>query len=337
MAATFFSLGAEALLKDENRLVKLNQLINWTEISKLLKGVNVRDNKADKKGRMPYDALKMFKAILLGQWHNLSDPELARCLKLRIDFMLFCGFDLIDQFPDDTTLCRFRNRLIALGKSQKLFNHINHQLEHHGLSIHNAQGAVIDATLIETAARPNKYLDENIPQDRQEDQHNDDPNVVHCKDNDARWLKKGKKSTLGYKAFTSVDSQHGFIQAIQVTPASTYEGHQLPSLLNQLQSSDIYADKGYAQASNRELLKSQGKKDRIMHKAAKGKPLTHWQKLHNKLISKKRYIVEQCFGTLKRRYNMNRATYFGLEKVTAQLHFKAMCYNLQKAINMMPN
>ena len=35
----------------------------------------------------------MFKAILLGQWHSLSDPELEHSLITRIDFNLFCRFD----------------------------------------------------------------------------------------------------------------------------------------------------------------------------------------------------------------------------------------------------
>ncbi|CWO96999.1 type IV pilus-associated protein PilC1 [Neisseria meningitidis] len=35
----------------------------------------------------------MFKAVLLGQWHSLSDPELEHSLITRIDFNLFCRFD----------------------------------------------------------------------------------------------------------------------------------------------------------------------------------------------------------------------------------------------------
>ncbi len=34
-----------------------------------------------------------------------------------------------------------------------------------------------------------------------------------------------------------------------------------------------------------------------MHRVYKNKPLSSRQKLANQLISKKRYIVEQCFGT----------------------------------------
>ena len=35
----------------------------------------------------------MFKTVLLGQWHSLSDPELEHSLITRIDFNLFCRFD----------------------------------------------------------------------------------------------------------------------------------------------------------------------------------------------------------------------------------------------------
>ena len=56
-------------------------------------------------------------------------------------------------------------------------------------------------------------------------------------------------------------------------------------------------------------------------------------KLANQLISKKRYIVEQCFGTIKRLFRMGRASYFGTVKVNAQVILKSICMNLKKAAN----
>ncbi|EOB83980.1 hypothetical protein NM604_1996 [Neisseria meningitidis NM604] len=44
----------------------------------------------DHRGRPAYPLLSMFKAVLLGQWHSLSDPELEHSLITRIDFNLFC-------------------------------------------------------------------------------------------------------------------------------------------------------------------------------------------------------------------------------------------------------
>ncbi|WP_442935717.1 transposase [Neisseria gonorrhoeae] len=45
------------------------------------------------------------------------------------------------------------------------------------------------------------------------------------------------------------------------------------------------------------------------------------------------YVVEQSFGTLHRKFRYARAAYFGLLKVGAQSHLKAMCLNLLKAAN----
>ena len=39
------------------------------------------------------------------------------------------------------------------------------------------------------------------------------------------------------------------------------------------------------------------------------------------------------FGTLHRKFRYARAAYFGLLKVSAQSHLKAMCLNLLKAAN----
>ena len=75
----------------------------------------------------------MFKAVLLGQWHSLSDPRLEQSLRVRLDFLQFTGFTLGDHLPDETTFCRFRNKLIKQDKLEALFNEINAQLETMGL------------------------------------------------------------------------------------------------------------------------------------------------------------------------------------------------------------
>lgn len=49
-------------------------------------------------GQQPHDAQMMFKATLLGQWHNLSDPALEVSLR-GIDFIVFCGKDWATDMP----------------------------------------------------------------------------------------------------------------------------------------------------------------------------------------------------------------------------------------------
>lgn len=70
-----------------------------------------------------------------------------------------------------------------------------------------------------------------------------------------------------------------------------------------------------------------------MRKSYRNKPLSAREKLRNRLISKVRFIVEQAFGTLKRRLDASRSAYIGLKKVAAQLRLKAICFNLLKAVN----
>jgi len=125
---TFFSFGTEKRIKKENVLLKLKHLINWDNIAMHLKGFYKKDIE-DKGGTRPYDPTRMFKAILLGQWYDLSDPALEEALSLRIDFMMFTDIELSEDCPDETTICRFRNKLISLGLDKKLFKEINDQLD----------------------------------------------------------------------------------------------------------------------------------------------------------------------------------------------------------------
>jgi len=320
----FFEFGAVERLGKENKLLKLNQLIDWKRLDKHFKGLYKKDIE-DKGGQRPYDPIKMFKAILLGQWHSLSDPELEESLRVRLDFMLFTGFELGEDLPDETTLCRFRNRLIAKGLDKPLFEAINRQLEKLGLKVKACDGAVVDATIVESASRPNRVLEPSADGQTYELKESADP--------DARWLKKGKHAYFGYRGYARTDSDQGYIESTHVKPANEAETKELAKAVEGSHAKRIYADKGFASKANREMLKNKGFADGIMEKAVRGRKLSLWQKLKNKLISKKRFIVERAFGTLKRQLKMFRASYRTREKVEGQFRLKALCYNLLKAAN----
>lgn len=324
---SFFMLGANKKIKETNKLIGLLKLLNWDRCRKHLKSVHKNDIDP-KGGQKAYDNLKMFKALLLQQWHSLSDEQLEESLCVRIDFMMFTGFELNDDIPDASTIGRFRNKLIEKNLDKKLFKEINQQLEKLGLKLQKANGAVIDATIIESASRPRRTI--NIENDREEE--NVEVNIEESKDPDARWLKKGKRSYFGYKGFAMVDNE-GYYLKIHTESANESEINKLETVMTGIKAKRIMGDKGYASASNRELLKQKGFKDGLMHKAQKNKELTPRQKLINKLISKQRYIVEQGFGTLKRKFKFERASYTTKRKVQAQFTLKAICSNLLKAIN----
>ena len=218
---SFFTFGALHRIGSENQLLKLSKLIDWSQISPLLRGIHKNEINSQG-GPKAYHHLSMFKAILLGQWHSLSDPALEEALRVRLDFILFTELEGPNEVPDETTLCRFRNALIEKGLDEILFKAINQQLEQLGLKVEKAQGAVVDATVIQSAARPRRTV-ENPAQDREEQTEVTPCLVQESVDLDARWLVKGKKFYFGYKGFVMTDVEKGFINRIHVTAANSAE------------------------------------------------------------------------------------------------------------------
>ena len=244
----------------------------------------------------------------------------------RIDFNLFCRFDELS-IPDYSTLCRYRNWLAQDDTLSELLELINRQLTEKGLKVEKASAAVIDATIIQTAGSKQRQAIEVDEEGQVSGQ------TTPSKDKDARWTKKNGLYKLGYKQHTRTDEE-GYIEKLQITPANTHEcNHLLPLPEGIAEGTTVYADKGYDSKENRQHLKEHQLLDGIMRKAHRNRPLTEVQTKRNRYLSKTRYVVEQSFGTLHRKFRYARAAYFGLIKVSAQSHLKAMCLNLLKAAN----
>ena len=83
---TFFQQTAQAMIAkhiDRFPLLKLDQVIDWQPIEQYLNRQRTRYLR-DHRGRPAYPLLSMFKAVLLGQWHSLSDPELEHSLTMQM-------------------------------------------------------------------------------------------------------------------------------------------------------------------------------------------------------------------------------------------------------------
>jgi IS5 family transposase len=293
------------------RLDRIAAAVKWYRFEKLLRRLE-----PEAAGRPPYDPLVMLKAILLQQWYELSDAELEEALNDRVSFRRFCGLSLQEAAPDYTTLCRFRNRLIAAGLADRLFAEFDRQLENAGLVL--KRGTMVDATLVEAARRR--------PPGGAED----------ALDRDAAFAKREGKagSTYGYKAHVGVDEGTLLIRAAQLTPANVNETSVADALIR-FDEKAVYADKAYASAARRQLLRSRGIKDRIQHKSwGGGPPLSPWQKRRNALIGPIRAGVETVFATLKRRMAYRQVRYVGLVKNAAHLLLLALAYNMRRAAVM---
>ena len=315
--ASFFELDLDRHLGEGGHFLKIDKLLNWYRFEKILKGVH------SDLGPDGYDPVQMFKCLLLQSWHSLSDPGLEQSLRVRLDFLQFTGFSVGDSLPEETTFCRFRNKLIEKNKLEKLFVEVNRQLEQHGLKVKNADVAIVDATIISANARPRKVIEAD----------GEDCKTEYSADPDAKWVKKGKNYYFGYRGFARSDSE-GFIDKTHVQPANMSEQKELDKMTDDLpEGARVQADKGFFSAANKAMLKSKKLKNGLIYKAFRNKPLTKRMIQFNKLISKTRWRIEQCFGNIKRRFTYQKASYFTTEKVDAQFKMKAMCHNLLKAAN----
>ncbi len=103
-----FSQDVSDRIGQDDRLTKVKALMDWGRFSPVFKRGLGRSGI----GPEGYDPLILFRCLLIGQWHGLSDPKLERALKVRLDFMIFCGLDLNTPVPDETTPWRFPNSLV---------------------------------------------------------------------------------------------------------------------------------------------------------------------------------------------------------------------------------
>ncbi|MBI5249815.1 MAG: transposase [Desulfomonile tiedjei] len=80
----------------------------------------------------------------------------------------------------------------------------------------------------------------------------------------------------------------------------------------------VPADKVYARAKNRVYLQDRGYTGGVMSRAVRVRSLAENEKARKRSISIFRYVVEQTFGTLKRRYGLFRARYVVRPKTQAE-------------------
>jgi IS5 family transposase len=112
------------------RLERIAALIDWERVGRLVEPV-----RSGETGRPRYDPPAMVKALLLQQWHGLSDPGLEEALNDRVSFRRSCGLALDAATPDATTLCRFCNPLEGAGLGEALFEEVLGQLDRAGFVV----------------------------------------------------------------------------------------------------------------------------------------------------------------------------------------------------------
>lgn len=291
-----------------NRMLEdVDASIDWSPLRKWIE----RRYRKTGPGRPALPAITLFKALLLQQWYDLSDPGLEETLADRISFRRFCGLHLEDKVPDHSTIHKFRARIEPI--MPRLFAEVNRQLDAKGLILR--KGTLVDATLIEAAGRPVASED-------------DTPS-----DPDARWGGKENNLKFGYKGHIGLDEGSELIRQAEMTAANDHDSTQFEAMISGDEGS-AYADKAYASQERSDWLTKQKIEDCILFKGVRGRPLTDIQKLINHELTATRRNIEHVFGTWKRLYHWRRCRYYNLERNRCSFLVLCIAYNLKRTIKL---
>src|SRR5919199_1612985 len=108
-------------------------------------------------GRPPFDAVLMFRILVLQALYTLSDDQTEYQLRDRLSFMRFVGLALHDRVPDAKTIWLYREQLTRAGALQRAFDRFDAALRERGYLAMGGQ--IVDATVIE-ARRPRLSAEE---------------------------------------------------------------------------------------------------------------------------------------------------------------------------------
>ena len=301
----------------ETMLDRIAATVDWQPIAAL---VGWRNGAGP--GSPSYPGLVLLRCLLLGIWHDLSDPALEKAIADRLSFRRFAGLSLHDRVPDHSTLWRFRTELAADDLMERVFAEIVRQLDAKGLIV--KRGTLIDASLVPAAARPpRKTTGENA------DRSKSSP------DPDARWGRKGRKSVFGYKAHIGADQDHTIIRRAELTDASVTDTEPADALICGDERA-VYGDQAYYTHARHQRLTKAGIKDRLMRRPNKHHPeLPARHKRRSRLIGRVRAAVERPFAVFKEHYGLRRMRFFTLARNRVQVLLACCAYNLRRAVTVL--
>ena len=285
--------------RHHDRLAEAEKHIDWKHFTPIIQPIY--DNKGPSGGRPNLEPVLMVKLLVLQAWYGLSDPELERQASIRIDFMHFLGYP--EKAPDYSTVWRFRERLAETGRDRLVWAELQRQLNAKGLKVR--KGVVQDATFI--TADPGHA--------RADKPRGDEAQTRRSRD--GTWTKKGSRSYYGYKLHMKMDLNHGLIRDLETTPANVHDSRVDLSWPGEV----VYRDKGYQGAVPRGW-------DATMRRGARGHPLSIWDRLRNRRISRKRCPGERPFAVIKRVFGSGHVLVTSLPRVRVRMVFACLCFNL---------
>src|SRR5580692_4109052 len=131
----------------------------------------------------------LLRIMILQHLYGLSDPQVEEQIHDRLSFQKFLQLATDEAVPDETTICRFRQRLIGAGLQEELLDLFNQQLEARGYIIKRT--TLVDAIIVESSRQRPRV--EAIA-------------AGTAPDAQASYTRKNARSYYGFKAHVSSDA-----------------------------------------------------------------------------------------------------------------------------------
>ena len=162
-------------------------------------------------------------------------------------------------------------------------------------------------------------------------------NLDASPDKDARHGYKGKsKPFYGYKAHASMDADSNLITKLSSTPGNTNDGSEFPKVVD-TKAGITTADKAYDSNKNHHLLKKKKAISAIITKKNRKSRRIKKHQVKPEVVSaqRERAKIERKFAELKRFHGLEKARYWGVDKMAIQFTMTAIACNLKRMIKLL--
>ena len=238
----------------------------------------------------------------------------------RISFRKFLDIKDEDTIPDETTICKFRLKLIEKKLLSRIFDEVKAMMIKKNLILN--EGTLIDATLIHSSE----------PKHKRDEKGKTISNVAY--DKEATYTSKRGQKHHGHKMHIATDT-NGVIKKVIATTAKTHDSTQF-NALTKGENKAIFADSGYMSQERKKKLRKEGVFNGIVERRVRGQSkLRAKQSRNNKRFAKLRGLVELPFAFIKHHMNFKETRYLGLEKNQEHFNLIAACANLRRVPKLM--
>lgn len=350
-------ISLDQLVPNDHFLRRLAELFPWEKWAKPFE----KSFKGEKEyGPHGYAVSALLKMTVLSYLYDLSDPQTETYVRENNPARYFLGLGLLDPVPDETTICRFRGRIITkkMGKAlSDLFDRVLVHTQKLGIKMGHVQ--ILDSVHTESKINPNKEKAKNkkLEEKGKKPEPPRDPDATWgCKgqrkekDPESGEIKVHKKYFYGYKTHASLNQKTGFVTSLLISTGKDADSPASRFLLRSdlakgLKVTVVTADKAYDDldlyvfCGKHEIFPAIAlKKTRLEQKSEKNRK--KWEDHKKAPFYKKalgmRYKIEQKFGEGKNSHGLRECRYRGLLKFMFQSAFTFLSMNLKRILKLVP-